>query len=140
MPSNDDGPLFAGVEGAEETEQPTDEASVVDSDQPPLPGGATVGLMPFVKDLTYREVHAYTFGFVPWFLAIVTGNAALVAASVGVVIVAILGRKTKRFARVPKYVLKEPHYTLCGALSAYISASLALGFASVAASLFGVLG
>ena len=138
MAGGDDGEtaLFAGVDDTTRS----DGGEVVENDQPPLAGSMPVSVTAWMKDLTYREVHAFTFGFVPWFLGVVSSSSLLVAAGVGVVLVATYGQSTRRFASVPKYVLKEPHYAQGGAFIAYVLASLALGLMSVLTAWAGVLG
>lgn len=107
----DDGGLFSGVEDGPAQRAGTD--PVV----PPMPDLSLTGMVePIVRawweDLTINEFHAFTLGFAPWFLFVVTGHPAMLAAGCAVILAAMGLRKFEN--RPLRVVVREPWYCMGG--------------------------
>lgn len=95
-----------------------------------------------IRGLTYREIHAFVLGAVPWILALVTGHPVLLAAAVGITVASLgLGRAGSdgRLGRAVRTVVREPWYCLGGALSGWVAGSMILALARVLGALVGVV-
>jgi hypothetical protein len=132
-----DGDLFTGTDDAAGGQD------VFENDQPPLVGSDGVALMDFIHDLTYREVHAFTVGFVPLFLGLflMPFTPAISTAFLGLAVLltsaAIVDRH--RPSKPLRYIVKEPHYYLGGELLAALFGVLWVGLVGIFGTLVGVV-
>lgn len=147
-PSDDDAGLFTGVEdvpgpASEANSKPDQRAGSA----PLAPGGETPAgmaksaLVAWWRDMTINEWHAIALGFVPWFLALVTGSEALLATGIFVVAGAIVPR-TSRFRRLSKAlrtIIREPWYALGGSLAGWSFGALVLAVYQVLTIVAGAL-
>ena len=139
MVGSDDGetPLFAGIEDStDQGDEPTA------TKQPPAPSPdpldmATQMVKGWLRGLTHREIHALFLGFAPWYLAIVTGEAALLALAVGVVGAALTERK--RPTKALRAIVGEPWYCLGGATAGWLLGSSTLAWGELLATAAGVV-
>lgn len=143
MVGGDDGEssIFSGVEDTDHHPQgrPGDQ---LDETAPVAPVGSALDPVAiagrFVDDLTYREVHAFLWGFVPWFLALAAESALLFTGAI-LVTASIIG-----FLRVPNgkatSIVREPHYGLAGALLGWLSGATVLALVRIMAAFGGLVG
>jgi len=122
-----EGELFTGTEEATADTSPG---------QKPLGPTSKVRPGEFLKDLSYREVHAFVLGFGPVLvglllaafsqdlaLTFLTGSALLFMAAIG---------ERKLPTRFLRYVVKEPHYLVGGQATAGMVGSVLLALVVVA--------
>lgn len=134
--------LFSGVEGgACEDDDPLQEGATIIPDG----GGLDAALDPaamvrqWANSLTYREVHAFIWGFGPWLLAMATGSAYLLTGALAIVLVSIGWLKLPH-RKTPKGLLCESHYALAGAVLGFVLGGTLLAFMRVVTTLGGLVG
>jgi hypothetical protein len=133
--------LFAGVEGG-----PPANCGQRDESENVLPdgGGLDAALDPraalrhWANSLTYREVHAFIWGFAPWFLALATGEPLLVTGALAVVLVS-LGLLKFPNRKAPNGLLCETHYALGGAVLGFLLGGVLLGVLKIVTALGGLV-
>lgn len=90
----------------------------------PADGSDPARLGAWKDDLTFQEVHAFTWGFGLTALAVATGSQLLMATVVGLALFAFTGRWAKAKAMgvdvedyVKKQIRREPQYFLGGVVA-----------------------
>lgn len=144
MVSGDDGEtsIFAGVD---DTDRPANSGRQEQLDETAAVAPAGAALDPaaigrrFVGDLTIREVHAFIWGFAPWFLALAVQSAVLltVAIFVTATIVGFLRAPANRDATA---LVREPHYGLAGAVLGWFVGASVLAILEMLAALAVMVG
>jgi len=141
MTGDDD--LFDGIEdvdGIEDlTAQPPagegNQGHPFDPDGRPMTAGAIA--REFIAGITYDEAHAAIIGFAPWFLFVVSGHPALLAASMAITMGALgLWRVPTRPLR---FTLREPHWCLGGAALGWVAGGSTLGWLRAGKAVVSVL-
>jgi len=125
--------LFDGEESANSStnSKANSGEEVLPNDQPPLGGDQSIGIEAWLKDLTYREVHAFVAGFAPVLVGLLLIVAApalageVLVAGVGLTLAALGERKLRN--RALRYIVKEPHYLLGGQALAVLVGVIVLG-------------
>ena len=135
LPRGEERNLFDGVEGGARG------SHLSSGSLPAQPGGVAAmlrgGLLEWWRGLTYREWHAFTVGFIPWFLFLVTGHPALLGAAVGVVLACLGYRKLPN--RVLRAIVQEPWYCLAGGALGWLAGAIVLAGTRLLAVLSGLV-
>jgi len=126
---NDDG-LFTGSDDAESVGPPPGQTT------DPLQGSDPIGLKPWLDDLTYDEVHAFTVGFAPMFTGLLllpfVPSVAVVLLGLSAVLTSAAIIEKHRPTRTLRYIVREVHYYLGGqALAAFFG----IGWVGIVAAL-----
>lgn len=111
--SRDD--LFAGVDDV----QDDDSSSCSRDDRDGLEGTDYVNPLEWARHLEYDEVHSFTVGFAPAFLAIVLGEPTFLFLTTLIVAGAFLPWLLRKRLR---YCPREPHYCVGGAVLGVVAA------------------
>lgn len=123
--SSDNDPLFSGVE-----ESQARQSATTTSRQPPLgmlkPGEAVKA---WLRGLSYDEFHGFIVGFVPWFLASVTGDPLLLAVAVGLTAAAI--GHVQADIRVLRLVVRKSWYAFGGGVLGWVLGASILAWTQI---------
>ncbi|MFC7044286.1 hypothetical protein ACFQH6_20505 [Halobacteriaceae archaeon GCM10025711] len=99
----------------------------------PAQGSDRATVQAFLKDIQFREVHAFTWGFVGTLVAITTNSMTIGAAILGLLVYAYTGKKatardlgTDVEDYVWRQVRREPHYFGTGILTGAIVGGIAV--------------
>ncbi|AAY24932.1 ORF 6 [Haloarcula hispanica virus SH1] len=126
----DDDRLFTGSDDAAQAGPPPGQTT------DPLQGSDPVGLKPWLADLTYDEVHAFTVGFAPMFTGLLllpfVPTVAVVLLGLSAVLTSAAIIEKHRPTRTLRYVVREVHYYLGGQA---VAAFLGVGWVGIVAAL-----
>ncbi|APW99391.1 hypothetical protein CHINAEXTREME_17150 [Halobiforma lacisalsi AJ5] len=114
--SRDEDSLFAGVDDVQDE---PDSSSCAPDDRGGLEGTDYVDPRKWARHLEYDEVHSFTLGFAPTFLAIVFGEPTFLYLATLIVAGAIFPWLLRKRLR---YCPREPHYCVGGAVLGVVAA------------------
>ncbi|AGC65530.1 hypothetical protein K745_gp05 [Haloarcula hispanica virus PH1] len=119
----DDDGLFTGTDDADRPGPPPGQTS------DPLQGSDPVGLKPWLDDLTYDEVHAFTVGFAPMWTGLLLlpfmPRAATSLLALAALLTSAAVVEKHRPTKALRYIVREVHYYLGGQA---IAATLGIGW------------
>lgn len=139
--ADDEEALFTGTDDVGDAV--ADGGRVLPNDQPPLDGADTIGLMAFVRDLTYDEVHAFVVGFSPMFTGLLllpfVPEIAVVMLGLSAFLASAAVVEKHKPTKPLRYIIREVHYYLGGQVSAGILGIVWVGIVALVSHLVGVV-